>query len=90
MKFRLTTKAYSRRSITEEQVGNASQQSQIWYKLIFKTYLVAEFETDLESENSIEHIESEECQRVECQCAKKRYVQIIDVDRYIFNLNDWD
>ena len=48
--------------------------------------------TEIESEfdDSIEHIESEECQCAECQCAKSHYVQIIDVDRYINSLNDWD
>ena len=49
-----------------------------------------EFDKDIEFDDSIEHIESEECQCAECQCAKKRYVQIIDVDRYINSLNDWD
>ena len=49
-----------------------------------------EEEIDLETNDSIEHIESEECQCAECQCAKRRYIQIIDVDRYINNLNAWD
>ena len=34
---------------------------------------------------TVEHTDSDEC-----QCAKKRYVQIIDVDGYINSLNDWD
>lgn len=49
-----------------------------------------EIEVDSEDKDSIEHINSDECQCAECQCAKKRYVQIIDVDKYIDNLNDWD
>lgn len=49
-----------------------------------------EKEIELETYDSIEHTESEECQCDECQCGKKHYVQIIDVDRYIDNLNDWD
>lgn len=49
-----------------------------------------EFEEDSEGKDSIEHINSYECQCAECQCAKRRYVQIIDVDKYIDNLNDWD
>ena len=47
-------------------------------------------ENGTEFDDSLEHLESEECQCAECQCAKKRYVQIIDVDRYINSLNDWD
>lgn len=47
-------------------------------------------ENGTEFDDSIEHIELEECQCAECQYAKKRYVQIIDVDRYINSLNDWD
>ena len=49
-----------------------------------------EFEVDSEGKYSFEYISSDECQCAECQCAKKRYVQIIDVDKYIDNLNDWD
>ncbi len=49
-----------------------------------------EEEKDLEITDSIEHTDSDECQCAECQCSKNRYVQIIDVDRYIDNLNDWD
>ena len=55
---------------------------------------MSEMEEELENcsefENSIEHTDSNECQCAECQCGKKHYVQIIDVDRYINNLNDWD
>lgn len=35
------------------------------------------------------HIDAEECECVKCQ-NKQKYVQIIDVDRYIDNLDDWD
>lgn len=50
----------------------------------------AESENNIELEDSIEHIESDKCQCAECKCGKKCYVQIIDVDIYIDNLNDWD
>ena len=36
------------------------------------------------------HIESAECCCPECQKGKKHYVQILDIDRYINALNDWD
>ena len=49
-----------------------------------------EFNNQIESDASIEHTDLDECQCAECQCGKKHYVQIIDVDRYIDNLNDWD
>lgn len=35
------------------------------------------------------HIESLTCDCAECQ-GKRKYVQIIDVDRYIETLNEWD
>lgn len=50
-----------------------------------------EREQDIEIVNDTnEHTDSNECQCAKCQCSKKRYVQIIDVDQYINNLNDWD
>lgn len=36
------------------------------------------------------HIESSECSCLECQKGKNHYVQILDMDRYINALNDWD
>ena len=36
------------------------------------------------------HIASTKCQCFECLKAKDRYVRIIDVDRFVDNLNDWD
>lgn len=36
------------------------------------------------------HIESKECSCPECQKGKKHYVQILDIDRYVNALNDWD
>ena len=49
-----------------------------------------DLDIDNEHEDSFEHVDSEKCQCYECQCAKNLYVQIIDVARYINNLNDWD
>ena len=49
-----------------------------------------EEEKELETNETVEHTDSNECRCAECQCSKKRYVQIIDVDQYINNLNDWD
>lgn len=43
-----------------------------------------------EAEISSPHIESNECNCPECQKGKNHYVQIIDIDRYINALNDWD
>lgn len=36
------------------------------------------------------HIQSNTCNCVECQEKRSKYVTIIDVDRYIEYLNDWD
>ena len=49
-----------------------------------------EEEKDLEINETLEHTDSDECLCAECQCGRKQYVQNIDVDRYIDNLNDWD
>ena len=49
-----------------------------------------EEEKELETNETVEHTNSKECQCAECLCGRKQYVQIIDVDRYIGNLNDWD
>lgn len=35
------------------------------------------------------HMDSEKCECAECQ-NRRKYVQIIDVDRYVDTLNDWD
>ncbi len=42
------------------------------------------------TETSVLHIESDKCQCPECDKKRKRYIQIIDVDRYVNALNDWD
>lgn len=43
-----------------------------------------------ESEVPLLHTDSDECSCPECQKGKKHYVQIIDIDRYVNALNDWD
>lgn len=39
---------------------------------------------------SLPHMESSECDSPECQKEKTHYVQILDMDRYINTLSDWD
>jgi len=46
-------------------------------------------ETD-SMKNSTLHIETGECFCPECKKGRKHYVQILDVDRYINTLSDWD
>lgn len=36
------------------------------------------------------HIQSENCTCSECQKKRSKYVTILDVDKYIESLNDWD
>ena len=36
------------------------------------------------------HIQSINCNCPECQENRRKYVTIVDVDRYIETLNDWD
>ena len=36
------------------------------------------------------HIQSNTCNCTECQEKRSKYVTILDVDRYIESLNDWD
>lgn len=46
-------------------------------------------EKDL-NETSALHIESADCNCPDCQKGKKHYIQILDMDRYVNALNDWD
>lgn len=43
-----------------------------------------------QAEVSSQHIDSNECSCPDCQKGKKHYIQIIDIDRYVNALNDWD
>lgn len=36
------------------------------------------------------HIQSNTCNCPECQVKRRKYIAILDVDRYIEFLNDWD
>lgn len=40
--------------------------------------------------HSMLHKETKTCQCPECDKNRKRYIQIIDVNRYVNALNDWD
>ena len=50
-------------------------------------------EDELDDEKStIEsvHIQSDTCNCCECQEKRSKYITILDVDKYIDSLNDWD
>ena len=36
------------------------------------------------------HIQSSTCNCAECQEKRSKYIAVLDVDRYIESLNDWD
>ena len=44
----------------------------------------------LDRYNPTLHYDNAECQCEGCTKKKDRYVRIIDVDRFVDNLNDWD
>lgn len=44
----------------------------------------------LDRDNRTLHNDIAECQCEGCTKKKDRYVRIIDVDRFVDNLNDWD
>lgn len=43
-----------------------------------------------EEENNSLHIYVPECNCPECRKCRRHYVQILDMDRFINGLNDWD
>ena len=43
-----------------------------------------------QEDTSFRQYEIPECRCEECMKAKDRYVRIIDVERFVDNLNDWD
>ena len=47
-------------------------------------------EESKDTETSVRHINSEKSQCPECDENRKRYIQIIDVDKYVNTLNDLD
>lgn len=36
------------------------------------------------------HINSQECNCPDCNKQKKRYIQILNMEQYVEQLNDWD
>ena len=54
-----------------------------------ETEITEEIETGDEN-LSLLHIEDSKCDCTECRSGRKHYVQILDVDRYVEQLNDWD
>lgn len=54
------------------------------------TKIIIPEEDAFEEEISLRHINSAECQCAECRKEKSKYVQIVDEDRFVDNLNDWD
>lgn len=36
------------------------------------------------------HIQSNTCNCAECQEKRRKYVAILDIDKYVESLNDWD
>ena len=49
-----------------------------------------EQEESKDTETSVLHVESGNCQCPECTDYRKHYIHIIDVDKYVNALNDWD
>lgn len=47
---------------------------------------IEEIETGTESI----HSQSDNCDCVECRKNRNKYVSVLDIDRYIESLNDWD
>lgn len=50
-------------------------------------------EDEIDEEKSLietGHIQSDTCNCCECQKRRNNYIAVLDVDRYIESLNDWD
>lgn len=39
---------------------------------------------------SVLHLDGSNCDCPECQNGRKHYIQILDMERYVEHLNDWD
>lgn len=51
----------------------------------------SDMEEEIEQDNSeIESIHLQTCDCAECQEKRNKYVTILDIDKYIESLNDWD
>lgn len=48
-------------------------------------------EIEIEEETlSVLHIDGSKCDCPECRSGRKHYIQILDTERYVEHLNDWD
>lgn len=47
-------------------------------------------ETEPKEEKPTLHVDSADCSCSDCQDRRKHYVQILDMERYVEHLNDWD
>lgn len=52
--------------------------------------MMEEQEESIDTDISVLHVELDNCQCPECAKNRKCYIHIIDVDRYVNALNDWD
>ena len=56
-----------------------------------KVRVESDMEEEIEQDNSeVETIHLQTCDCVECQEKRNKYVTILDIDKYIESLNDWD
>lgn len=39
---------------------------------------------------SVLHIDDSKCDCPECRSGRKHYIQILDMERFVEHLNDWD
>lgn len=49
-----------------------------------------EYSEEEQSQGETIHIQSNTCNCTECQKKRSKYIAILDVDRYVESLNDWD
>lgn len=54
-----------------------------------ETDITEEIETG-EENLSLLHIDDSRCDCPECRSGRKNYIQILDMERYVEHLNDWD
>ncbi len=45
---------------------------------------------EIEPETESNHSQSDNCDCAECRKNRNKYVSVLDIDRYIESLNDWD
>lgn len=54
-----------------------------------ETDITEEIENGEETISNL-HIENSGCDCLECRNGRKHYIQILDMERYVEHLNDWD